>query len=80
MKCSKCNNEMDEGLQLDTSLGGVATYRGVRRAMWVKGRELPTAKVRLLPPKVEITGERYYITAYRCRSCGFLESYAHERA
>jgi predicted nucleic-acid-binding Zn-ribbon protein len=74
MKCPKCNDEMEEGLQLD------ASYGGVRKAMWVKGKELPTIKISILPPKVEITGERYYTTVYRCSSCGFLESYAQEQA
>jgi hypothetical protein len=74
MKCPKCNAEMDEGLQLDASFGGV------RKATWVKGKDLPTIRISLLPPKVEITGERYYVTVYRCPACGFLESYAHEKA
>jgi hypothetical protein len=74
MKCPKCNDEMEEGLQLD------ASYGGVRKATWIKGTELPTIKISLLPPKVEITGERYYVTVHRCRACGFLESYAHEKA
>ena len=73
MECPKCNDEMEEGLQLDASFGGV------RRATWIKGKELPTIKISLLPPRVEISGERYYVTVYRCRACGFLESYAREQ-
>ena len=72
MKCPKCNDEMDEGLQ--------GPFGGARKAVWVKGTELPTIKISILPPNVEITGERYFMTVYRCRSCGFLEFYAQEKA
>ena len=77
MKCPKCNGEMDEGLQIDASS---RTWGGAKKAQWVKGKTLPVIKRRLIPPGVEITGERYYLAVYRCRSCGFLESYAQERA
>lgn len=64
---------MDEGLEVDAAPGGA------RKAVWVKGNELPMIKIGILPPSVEVTGERYYLTVYRCRSCGFLESYAQQR-
>lgn len=74
MNCPKCGGEMDEGLQVDAAFGGA------RKSTWIKGRELPTIKITALPPRIEITGERYYVTVYRCQACGFLESYACETA
>jgi hypothetical protein len=74
MNCPKCNDEIEEGLQVDAAPGGA------RKAVWIKGKDLPMYKIRIFPPKAELTGERYYMTVYRCRACGFLESYARERA
>jgi hypothetical protein len=75
MNCPKCNGEMDEGIQPD------ATYGRVLRAAWIKGKELPglTASfLSLFSLKFRYDKEGYYVTVYRCRSCGFLESYAVE--
>ena len=65
---------MDAGFLLDASVGGA------RKAQWVKGADLPTIKLTAFPPSIEITGERYTVTVYRCRACGYLESYANEKA
>ncbi|MHB1425200.1 MAG: hypothetical protein ACYC3I_18675 [Gemmataceae bacterium] len=74
MKCSKCSGEMEEGIQVDAAMGGA------RQGVWIKGKDLPTIKITLLPPGVEITGERYLVMGYRCKECGFLEYYAKEKA
>jgi hypothetical protein len=74
MKCSKCAGEMEEGIQVDMAPGGA------RNAVWIKGCELPTINVSLFPPSVKVTGERYFVTGYRCTVCGFLEYYAKEKA
>jgi hypothetical protein len=73
MKCPKCDGEMEEGLQVDAAMGGA------RRSTWIKGKELPTIKLTAFPPGVEITGERYSLTVYRCHACGYLESYARDK-
>lgn len=76
MNCPKCNGEMDEGIQPD------ATYGGMMRAAWIKGKQLPTISVKfvsLFSWKRTYDKEGYCLTVYRCRSCGFLESYALER-
>jgi hypothetical protein len=65
---------MESGNLLD------GTLAGAKRTTWVKGEELPTVKIGLIPPKMEITGERYFMTVFRCVDCGYLESYAVDRA
>jgi len=73
LKCPKCNGAMDAGLLVDAAPGGAKT------GTWVKGDELPTIKLHFIPPSVEVTGERYTLTMYRCGSCGFVETYATNR-
>jgi len=74
MKCSKCSGETEEGLQVDMAPGGA------RNAVWIKGQDLPSINITLLPPSVKVTGERYFVMGYRCKECGFLEYYAKEKA
>ena len=69
-QCPKCDGEMVAGLLVDAAPGGA------KKGTWVKGEDLPTIKLHLLPPNVEVTGERYTLTMCRCVSCGFVETYA----
>ena len=74
MKCPKCDGEMDRGLLVDASPGGA------KPGTWIKGDELPMIRLHLLPPRFEISGERYLLEAQRCQQCGFLEWYANQHA
>jgi|GEM_PF-2528854 len=70
LKCPKCDDEMHSGLLVDAAPGGA------KKGMWVKGEDLPKLKVHLLPPGLEVVGECYRLTMYRCVACGFVETYA----
>ena len=65
LKCPKCGSEMLEGFILDMTDAGTSV------SQWVAGR-----------PERSWTGpkvggkERHQIQSYRCRKCGYLESYA----
>lgn len=64
IKCPKCNNEMEEGITKG-SLGALVHSSPIR---WGKKDSISfwTGKVK---------GGKD-ITAYKCKSCGYLESYA----
>ena len=64
--CMKCNGEMEEGFVLDN------THGGRLQSEWIEG-----------PPErsvwvgVKLKGKEHLrITTFRCRRCGYLESYA----
>ena len=65
--CPKCGHRMQEGFQL--------AKRGPSVSEWVEG-----------PPEYGWFGLRWFrrkrvrIAAYRCSSCGYLESYAPDRS
>ena len=65
-ECPKCSARMDEGFMMDQTQGGV------RVGTWVSGQ----------PEKSFWTGlkirgrQLIQVRTYRCRACGFLESYA----
>jgi len=61
MKCPKCNGVMEEGVQVDYAQNGPNWSKW---ATDIKGQ---------IFKKTE--GEKY-IKTYRCKDCGFLESYA----
>ncbi|QDT24949.1 hypothetical protein Enr10x_02430 [Gimesia panareensis] len=73
MICPKRNEEMEKGYLLDSS------YGGARKAVWVRGNDLPTIKISAFPPAVEITGEQYQLDVYRCTACGLVETCATEQ-
>jgi hypothetical protein len=64
--CPKCKAQMQEGYPLDS--GG-----GPSVGTWIEGRPEYFARFFL---KVGWRAKRRPITAYRCPSCGYLESYA----
>jgi hypothetical protein len=67
LECPKCSDRMDEGYLLDH------TQHALGVSTWVSGR----------PEKSFWTGLRLKgrdtipVLTYRCRRCGFLESYAY---
>ena len=76
MNCPKCNEEMEQGVQLDQSYGLLL------KPIWIEGKDIPDSTVRLFrkfPAKLR-GGSRFFVDSYRCRACGFLESYAIEKA
>ena len=64
--CNECSGTMQEGYILD------AAYGTLLQSKWIKGK----------PEKSFWTGvntsgkTKYYISAYRCETCGFLKLYA----
>jgi hypothetical protein len=64
--CPKCASAMDDGFTLDN------TYGGHLQAEWVEGEPKRSFWTGLTVAKET----RHPITTYRCRSCGYLESYA----
>ena len=71
--CPKCSGTMERGLYFDQVHGGVDTLG------WIPGDDLPRMKLSLTGPLLSLKGELYDVHAYRCRGCGFLESYATAR-
>lgn len=67
--CPKCRGTMEEGLTADRAQGNEFNF-----SVWSKG-----------PPqfdfwmRIKLTDPRAVIT-YRCNKCGYLESYANEKA
>ena len=60
MKCPKCNGEMEEGFIVDKAHLGVGT-----KPMWATN--------------IKFFGgpqNKHNVVSYRCKSCGYLESYA----
>ena len=67
-ECPKCQGQMEQGFILDMTYGSrlVSQWaRGVPAKSFWTGTKLPDDK--LVP-----------IGVFRCRSCGFLESYARD--
>lgn len=63
MKCPKCQNEMEEGIALPTNAFNVGMGVGLS---WGTGVNKLTASIK----------NRRDATTYRCKNCGYLESYA----
>ena len=75
-KCLKCGSDMESGFILD--LGHSAIYQG----QWMEGEAEPADKTFgfIDSGGVKIKGHtRYAVTTYRCKECGFLESYANQK-
>jgi DNA-directed RNA polymerase subunit RPC12/RpoP len=64
-KCSKCSSEMQEGLVVDLN------YAGILPSMWVEGR---TGKG--VQPGATDAKRKVKTITYRCKNCGYLDSYA----
>jgi hypothetical protein len=66
LECPRCGGRMEEGYLVDH------THGGYLRSTWVSG----------IPEKSMWTGlklqghEQIPVCTFRCRGCGFLESYA----
>ncbi len=68
LTCPKCSGRMEEGFLLDRSPGGLG------QSAWVEGVPRPSVWTGL-----KLSGlAQLPITAQRCTSCGYLESYARE--
>jgi hypothetical protein len=66
--CPKCDRRMEAGTIIDRNYGRVdicSWIEGLPRMGWWLGVKLRGVKL-------------YPVAAYRCRSCGYLESYARE--
>ncbi len=65
-KCPKCNGEMEDGYTHDSQNAWVDFI--TKKTKWVKGGS--GMRIGLdINSKIDIT-------TYRCKNCGFLESYA----
>ncbi|EKE13678.1 MAG: hypothetical protein ACD_12C00871G0001 [uncultured bacterium] len=67
MKCSKCSGEMEEGLMTNRTISKIPAANG--SIVW--GTKL--IKDFFAYFKVENAKE---VKSYRCKECGYLESYA----
>jgi Domain of unknown function (DUF6487) len=64
--CPKCGEAMEEGYLIDYAHGNAIMSR------WVQGKPVPGIIWEVDPTSRKQLG----ITAFRCRKCGLLESYA----
>jgi hypothetical protein len=65
--CPECQGAMVAGTLVDS------TRDSVQRAQWVEGEVVPRFWATTPRPKNEHV---FAVTAYRCRSCGFLKLFA----
>jgi hypothetical protein len=66
LSCPRCGGSMEQGYILDESYGKIGPQK------WVGG-----APEFSIWTGLKLRGkQRLPVTAYRCRQCGFLESYA----
>jgi len=65
MKCPKCQSEMEEGVVADRGHYDAAEY-----PEW--GTKI---EQKLIRPMSKVINKKY-VSTYRCKKCGFLESYA----
>lgn len=70
MICPKCQGEMDEGFRIDRFVA----HGGVAPEEWMQGAPQASFWCRT---KVD-ADHLHRIKTFRCRACGFLESYAQE--
>ena len=66
-RCPKCQGQMVQGFIIDQTFGGVHIsywFEGAPRKSWT-GTKID--KGAIVP-----------VAVYRCESCGYLESYAHD--
>lgn len=61
MKCPKCSGEMEKGFFPDNRYGGYSKLTWVDKIVHFKWKP---------------ANQMFEIEAYRCKNCGYLESYA----
>ena len=67
LSCPRCSGSMEAGVILDTG-----AYGSLDVGKWVEGEPL-----RSIWTGLKVGGkEQLDVTTYRCRGCGYLESYA----
>ncbi|HXO40308.1 MAG TPA: PF20097 family protein [Thermoanaerobaculia bacterium] len=66
LTCPRCNGDMEEGFVVD-----LGAYNTVFPSQWVQGQPEKSLLGTKIAGKV-----RFRIATYRCRRCGYLESYA----
>jgi hypothetical protein len=65
-ECPKCSRTMESGFVLDITHGAIV------QSSWVEG-----APIKSVWTGLKLKGrQRLPVTTYRCKKCGFLESYA----
>lgn len=62
-KCPKCTSEMEIGFMLDSGSWGTAIPQ---QQVWMEGEELTLVS----------NGKQRTAQTFRCKVCGYLESYA----
>lgn len=68
-ECPKCAGQMEEGFILDRG------YGNQEPSDWVEG----APQLSFWHGGVKVSDKRQYeVRSYRCKECGFLESYARE--
>jgi hypothetical protein len=65
--CSKCAGEME---------AGSSSTQGAGHHHWFGGNTPPEWSMHLFPPSAGWSAPLHRIVTYRCKDCGFLESYA----
>jgi hypothetical protein len=67
LSCLRCSGSMEAGIILDAG-----AYGALDVGKWVEG-----APVRSIWTGLKVAGkDKLDVTTYRCRRCGYLESYA----
>lgn len=66
LRCARCNGEMEQGFIVDTTHGGHFVSR------WMRGAP---KKSFIFVTQID-KNECIPIGTYRCKACGYLESYA----
>ena len=66
-KCVKCGGSMEAGY-----LPGPGPYSLSMTGRWIKGRPVTTPRISARAP----AGKALTITTWRCKDCGYLESFA----
>lgn len=67
LKCAKCDGEMELG-----HIPDYVTLMAVQPPVWVRG---PLRKG-FFGQNVNMRGMKFRVESYRCKNCGYLESYA----
>lgn len=71
LKCSKCGGDMQAGCVMSPSKSWVGIVLHPNLAEWYAGVADSSFWEGYTLPK-----EKYPVTVYRCKQCGFLECYA----
>jgi hypothetical protein len=71
-RCIRCNGELEKGFMVDTADSGIT-----RQANWASGTP-NTSFWRV--SAVQSSNKTLAVVTYRCKSCGRLESFAHDQS